>query len=703
MCWGYNNGGQLGNGTSVDSDVPVAVVGLDGVQALGAGYTSACALVNGGVQCWGGDNAGQLGDNANLNSTVPVAVQGLGSPGSGVQAIAVGYQHACAIVSGGVQCWGWNSVGQLGNNSTTDSSVPVAVQGLGAGSGVQAIAAGCQHTCALVNGAVQCWGWNSAGQLGNNSGADSAVPVPVSGLGSPGSGVQAIGAGYGHTCALVNGGVQCWGYNDDGQLGNGSTTQSLLPVPVVGLGSAGSGVQAISLGYEHSCALVGGAAQCWGDDANGDLGNNATIESNVPVQVQGLASGVQAIAAGQYHTCALVNGAVQCWGDNSNGDLGNNSAVESDVPVAVQGLSGGLQGLTTGYYHSCAIVNGGVQCWGDDYYGQLGDNSTTDSPLPVAVQGLGAGSGVEAVVAGDYFTCALVGGGVQCWGDNLSGDLGNNSTTESNVPVPVQGLGSPDSGVQALAAGPDHACALVSGGVLCWGDNANGELGNNSTTQSNVPIPVQGLGSTGSGVQAIAAGAFHTCALVNGAVQCWGGSGAGQLGDNSLTESDVPALVQGLGALGSGVQAIGAGALVSCAVANGAAQCWGYDVDGELGNGVTGVDSSVPVPVTGLTGGAQMVVGGEYHTCSLVNGGVECWGGNQYGQLGNNSTAFAAVPGTVVGLAGGALSIAAAGFHSCALLSTGGVECWGDNVDGDLGDGSDAGSSVPVSVGPWAP
>ena len=703
-CWGSNSNGQLGNDArNVDSPVPVWVQGLgpgSGAQSLVAGYEHSCAIVGGGAQCWGYNVFGQLGNGLSLDSAVPVAVQGLGSTGSGVQALAAGQYHTCALVNGGVWCWGYNLQGQLGNNSTVDSHVPVAVQGLSLG--VQAIVAGVDHACALLSGGVQCWGSNSNGQLGNGTTADSPVPVQVQGLGSPGSGVQAVAAGNTASCALVNGGVWCWGDNSAGQLGNNSANGSYVPVPVQGLSDPGSGVQALSGGYSATCALVNGGVLCWGDASSGQLGDNSATNSPVPVTVTGLASGAQAVASGYDHACALVGGAVMCWGSNSHGQLGDPASMGSFVPVAVQGLTSGVQGLALGGDRSCALVNGGVQCWGSGSFGALGDTSQLDSLVPIAIQGIGAaGSGVQALAAGHDDTCALVNGGVQCWGDNSYGQLGSNAAVLNSDPATVQGL---DNGVGAVTLGYYHACALVGGGVWCWGDNATGQLGDGSDAGSGVPVPVQGLGAPDSGVQAVAAGGSFTCAIVGGGVQCWGDNELGDLGNGSAGGSALPVPVVGLGGAGSGVQAIAAGRYHACALVNGGLQCWGDNADGDLGNNSL-TPSNVPVAVQGLGqgSGVQAVAAGDGATCAIVNGALRCWGTNIDGLLGDNSASLSSqLPMPVQGFGSGVEAIAAGREHTCAMVS-GAVWCWGDANYGQLGDDSVTDSSVPVPVAGWAP
>jgi alpha-tubulin suppressor-like RCC1 family protein len=258
----------------------------------------------------------------------------------------------------------------------------------------------------------------------------------------------------------------------------------------------------------------------------------------------------------------------------------------------------GVIQIIAGRFHTCALPEGKAYCWGNNSYGALGNNSTTNSKVPVAVDTNGVLSGltVNHIAAGLYNTCALAESKAYCWGYNRYGELGNNSTTNSSVPVAVDTNGVLNGlTISQITVGNEHTCAIASGKVYCWGYNRYGGLGTNSTTNSSVPVAVDTNGVlSGLTVSQITAGNEHTCAIASGKAYCWGDNSNGELGNNSTSNSSVPVAV---------------------------------DTNGVL---------------SGLT--VSQITAGYYHTCALASGKVYCWGYNDYGQLGNNSTTSSSVP-----------------------------------------------------------
>ena len=413
----------------------------NGQTTGGSGSTGFVLSTGGTIVTGGASNAGstsQTGGAATIGGTSSSSAL----PPAAAAAFATGDEVTCILTtSGSIRCSGRNVFGGLGDGailkgSTQYSAWPVAVIGI---TNAHAIGGSAEQFCAILDGsAVQCWGGNSSGQLGNGGMTDSSVPVTVTGI----SNATAVATGSYHTCSLLSGGtVQCWGSNIRGQLGSGSSSvQSSAPVPVVGITNA----TAIDAGANHTCALlIGGTIECWGDSSEGQIGNETiSTYTLMPITVTGVTNAT-AVAAGYQHTCALLSGgSVKCWGSNITGELGNGTTTSSPVPVTVTGITNGTAvtaGGSRDESHSCVLLSGGtIQCWGDNVNGQLGNSTTTNSTVPVTVASI---SNAAAVSAGSVHTCALLSGGkVRCWGWNDSGELGNGTTTSSSVPIAVKGF-----------------------------------------------------------------------------------------------------------------------------------------------------------------------------------------------------------------------------------------------------------------------
>ncbi|HVZ53335.1 MAG TPA: Ig-like domain repeat protein [Pseudolabrys sp.] len=503
---------SYGNVTFSDGATPLATVPVSNGHAiytttsLPAGSHSITAAYSGYSNVYSGSTSSAVGVTVTDATHATVAVSSLFNPslyGNSVTLSALAASSSAP--TGSMEFFdGPTSLGS-GTINTLGAGFPMGL--------------GDQHSCALTAaGGVQCWGENNYGQLGNNSNSGTAAPNPtpadVTGLTS---GVVAVAAGGNHTCALTSaGGAQCWGDNYFGQLGtatnNSTSNPNPAPADVTGLTS---GVVALATGTYHTCALTSaGGVKCWGWNISGELGTSTNIGNGnanpTPADVPGLTSGVVAIAAGANHTCALTSaGGVQCWGENNYGQLGasanSGTTTPSPTPADVPGLTSGVVAIAAGANHTCALTSaGGVQCWGENNYGQLGvsTNSGTTNPNPTPAGVTGLSSGVAAIALGAYHSCALTSaGGVQCWGSNAYGELATSTNNGTGTPNPTPAdAGGLTSSIVAVFAGQDHTCALsTAGGIQCVGNNAYGQLGNatgvNSSSPNATPADVTNFGA----------------------------------------------------------------------------------------------------------------------------------------------------------------------------------------------------------------
>ena len=805
-CWGAGNDGRLGNGDTVNKYSAVRVLAADGdsgllsdVIQISVNGSHACALTsNGGVVCWGKGDAGQLGNGDTVNKEHPVTVvaaEGSSDPLTGIVQIASGGEHTCALTQlGGVLCWGNGGNGRLGNGVADNKSHPVTVvdgEGKSLGNIVQ-ISSGGIHTCALNGeGSIFCWGRGSEGQLGNDDRSDQDHPVAVvetEGSTDTLTDIVQISSGGSHTCAMNREGhLACWGLGGTGQLGNDGFNDKDHPVAVVeaeGSTEPLGNIAQVDSGGNHTCAMTtGGRVLCWGRGAGGQIGHGNAIDSadkEAPLTVvekgggsKPLRLGIKTlpwicysdgtcqhlaptenyqdsgggmgsqISTGTGFSCALTyQGGVQCWGEGNSGRLGNNANSDTDHPVAVVAVGGGtdlledIVSIDSGYAHSCALsATGGVVCWGVGENGRLGNNASTNQNHPVAVVESGTGTGLLAdivqVGVGEAHSCALTtAGGVLCWGKATDGQLGNDSTTDSERPVAVvedASSSTPLNDIIQISVGDNHTCALtVERRVVCWGNGTNGQLGNGGTQSASAPVSV----SLEDVVQ-ISSGASHTCALkFGGGVFCWGSGTDGRLGNGDVVKQNTPVAVVEVGGgptpLGNIAQ-IRTGGEHTCALnSSGEVFCWGKGTEGQLGNDDV-ASSDYPVAVA-ETGDIVQVAVGDEHTCALTNGGkVLCWGDGTNGELGNDDVAGSDSPVAVVDTdgstrplrlgvqqlpwacyrdgtcqtrppveryhndGGGTLQQIALGVaHTCALSTSGQVRCWGYNGSAQLGVSDDA-------------
>ena len=674
-CWGDNEHGKLGNGSTQSSTQPVKVLGITDAVSVQAGQDYSCAvLANGSADCWG-YNIGILGtgfpttsDEVDLLS--PQRVQGIGD----VHSMATGALGTCALKrDGSVWCWAqylYTIPGgtTFGSEEPTKVELPYAATALSAGMATFCVV--------LLDATVRCWGFNSAGQLGDGTTVDSQVPVPVAGL----RGAVDVSTHGNETCALLSDGtVSCWGLIFP-NLADAAPT--LAPVPLIGVSDV------TELAQSATCArLRSGEVYCWDYHREVQVGDaSLNDDSPKPVAVEGL-SNATAVASNGGTSCArLTDGTVRCWGSNYAGALGCGVREGHGVPVSAYGLSDVVQ-VVAGNEFGCALSRDGiVRCWGNSISRCFDKEPVVELTDPLVVDATG---NVNQISAGVNRLCSLKSNGtVNC---TLGAPGFSFLPTRASVPdttfdgkVPLQ-----------LAAGGSKPCVLFPDGtVACWYSYPDPAPSFNGTPPPNRdPVTVDGL----SNIVSVAEDVEASFALrEDGTLWSWGQNNQwGELGDGTTLQSTTPVQVGTLGV----VTSVACGSLSACAVLDdGSVQCWGRS----LNPNATDTDvTPVPQPVAGLAHVTAVSVGSGFACALLGDGSVWCWGGNNAGQLGDGTFDDSAATVQVQGIST-AVSVAAGQDHACARLADETLRCWGSNNDGQLGNGAETGfSATPVSVSSW--
>ena len=650
----------------------------------------------------------------------------------------------------GAFAWGSAVRGQLGEGTAEDYGWAVPVlrpDGLAPFEDLTGLSGGLLSTLGLdAEGGVWSWGSNWLGGLGDGSpnAVSRSTPGRVAGPGGSGSltGMRQVSASL-HALALAeNGTVWAWGENVGGQLGDGTTTQRTTPVQVVGPGGQGflDGVDqvAAALGRTSAAVRADGTVWAWGENTFGQLGDGTTTRRTTPVQVvgsggDGSLDDIVAVATGNAHVLALASdGTVWAWGANFAGQLGNGTTASSLTPVRVAGTGGegvleGVVDIATGGNFSLALdADGTVWSWGANSQGELGDGTATTRTSPVRVRGLGgAGFLTDAVdvhAGQGHALVARADGTVWAWGSNGRLQLGNGSAPFRTTPAPVRGADAATDlgGVVRIAGGYDQSLALTTGGTAwAWGGNQVGQLGNGIPLpiERRTPVRVHGPGGGGylDDVVGVAGGWLHSVAVLgDGSAWSWGYNVDGQLGEGKATaplHAVMPVRVRGASGMGFLTDVAQVEALRSSSFArkaDGTVWAWGQNNIGQLGDG-SGAAQSTPVQVRGPGGvgflsGIVQISARASHTLALRSDGtVWAWGNNVLGQLGDGTFTTRTTPVQVKGPGGagfleGVVQVAAGGVVSYALAADGSVWAWGYNGDGALGQGSVTPPNIPTPV-----
>ncbi|TYQ15856.1 UNVERIFIED_CONTAM: alpha-tubulin suppressor-like RCC1 family protein [Acetivibrio alkalicellulosi] len=638
---------------------------------------------DGTVWTWGDNNYGKLGIGEGLNKTEPANVNSLEK----VVVVSAGKDHSMALKEDGtVWTWGRNNNGQLGDGTNISKNRPVMVKGL---TGVKDIRAGSDFSVALkTDGTVWIWGNNSNGQLGDGTTINRSTPIEVNGL----NGVEMIAAGQDHVLILKDDKtVWAWGASLFGQVGNGTLELNTLePVKVNGL----LDIKFITAGEKVSAAIKeDGSLWLWGNNNSEIMGKNysAFLIYDTPKKYEGI-DNIRTVSLAGEHVAALKNdGTVWSWGQNFNGVLGDGTTENNNTPTKVEGLDL-VKYISVGENHVAVLkYDGSSWSWGSNKYGQLGNGEGNFSNTPIHILDV---SRITKVVSGLRHVVALdEDGSLWAWGNNENYQLIENNPVNqinkiANVPFKI----TREAEVNNIVAGPTRTVLERKDGTIMM--YATSIVANNLLSPSEIGFF--------KGFKKIAVGDKHIVAIGDDKkVYSSGDSYWGQLGNGSQNHHNNfgDNFVSSVEATGlSDIIDISTGKDHSVALKeDGTVWAWGYNLNGELGNGRPNNISLVPVKVEDIENVISISSGMAHVLALKEDGTVWAWGKNSQGQLGNNSTTRSRVPVQVEGLEN-VVVIEAGRDHSIAMKEDGTVWGWGDNSFGQLGDGTNENRLIPVEI-----
>lgn len=706
QCWGYNEYGQLGDGTSGNiSIVPTKVEGLKDASKLSIGSFFTCALSAGKTYCWGVNDENNLGLPGLFMSKKPLEITGA----SGATDIESGNYHTCIITAGKtLKCWGINTQGQLGLGFISQNALPTELPGL---QNIKQISMGRDHSCAVDEGGqVYCWGWNSKGQLGQPiSVTNSSIPQPVSGL----SNALKVVTGDQHTCALLSSNeVKCWGFNSFGQLGNGTSSDSHLPVTVSGLAN-GQIVDLDSGNGDHSCAQLrtdeyNATLRCWGRNDRNQIGQQ-NLQSNFSTAVQSTGYGqIEKISVGGRTNCFHNNvNVLYCFGSNAFGMLGNGSIAASS-PFSSTVLST-RQGFIPGHLDDIRISSVSRFSLVRPTLSLISPIGTSLETNPLIAIGITSANPINNNLTQAKLNGSAV-SGLTRNGNLLSGQLNLPLIAGENVlEVSIQdtrgNIGlfktilkyspqlDPTKPVKVATSGLTSCYVTGEGYVWCWGSNQSGQLGVDNIRHSSTPIKNRYL----KNIESISIASNALCAVDRDRnVSCWGDNFKGQLGseDYDRRKRSFPVKVN----LTKPFIKIVAGVDIFCAVnTDSTLTCWGDTPFNMLGNTFYNYRPTQHPTLSNV----KDIAFGLYHTCIIKNdNSVWCGGHNSGGQLGLGTFSERENLTPVVGITG-AKQLSLARDNSCVTTYSNQTYCWGANGSFQIGAGSTHttyGNPLPVLV-----